>query len=47
MYLEGNILMGFYAEDAAWYPCRVLGVAPSGPTHSLVEFLGYGNKAEV
>ena len=25
MFLEQNIMMGFYNDDGNWYPCRVLG----------------------
>ena len=30
IFLEHNILMGYYEEDERWYPCRILGNSNTG-----------------
>jgi len=47
IYMEENIFMGFFSQEASWFPCRVVGVGSSGMDYSLIEFLGYGDRTEV
>ena len=42
IFLEQNIMMGYYNEDGNWYPCRVLGNGHIGIYVLIIKLLLYG-----